>query len=510
MARRDPREYLKTEHLRGDLGSRAAKGGALVATSQILKGLIEIGATMALARLLTPEDFGLLGMVVAVTGFIAMFKDLGLSMATIQRKEITHEQVTALFWVNLGLSTGLVAVTAALAPIIAWFYGDPRLIWITIGLASAFLFGGLTVQHEAILRRNMEFSSVAAVQISSMTFSVVCAVLVAVLGWEYWALVVKEVVSVAVSAAGVWIACGWRPGRPASAQGLKSLLRFGGNLTGFNIINYFARNLDDVLIGKLFGARSLGFYQEAYKILMVPLRQINNPIASVAIPALSRMTDEPERYRRAYLRILEKILLLTMPLGAFLIASSDWVILTILGDQWIEASPIFMALGVSILSQPIGNSAGWLFITQDRTREMLRWGFIGSATAVVSFLIGLPWGALGVAAAYSLVGIFVRTPLLVWFVTRRGPIRMLDFYRLATPFALGAAAVFGVVWYFRHSRWVFESHFANLGVAVALTIVTMTLTLAALPGGRRALADLLNMVAMLRKKPTGSDETDSK
>src|SRR5438046_2896514 len=184
-----------------------------------------------------------------------------------------------------------------------------------------------------------------------------------------------------VTVAGVWTACKWRPGLPTRGAGVRSMLAYGGNLTGFNVMTFFARNLDNALIGKFWGAYQLGVYSRAYQMLLMPMQQINAPFAAVAVPALSRLSDSPERYRAAYLKILQKIAMLTMPLVAFMIATSDWLVLFLLGAKWQEAGRIFMLLGIAAIIQPVTKTTWWLFSTQGRTRDLFHWAIISWAIA---------------------------------------------------------------------------------------------------------------------------------
>src|SRR6185503_8959424 len=142
-----------------------------------------------------------------------------------------------------------------------------------------------------------------------------------------------------------WAVCRWKPGRPKKDTGVRSMIRFGGNLTGFATINFFSRNLDNLLIGRFWGAQQLGLYSRAYQLMMLPIEQINEPISSVAVPSLSRLLDSPDEYRRAYLRMLEKIAFLTMPGVAVMIATSDWIVAIVLGPQWREVGPLLGILG---------------------------------------------------------------------------------------------------------------------------------------------------------------------
>jgi len=219
------------------------------------------------------------------------------------------------------------------------------------------------------------------------------------------------------------------------------MVDFGKNLVGFNVINYLARNLDNVLVGRFAGAEALGLYSRAYALLTMPLTQLNAPAAAVAVPALSRLTDAPERYRRAYCSLIEKIQMVSVPGIAWLILCADWVIVLFLGPRWRGAAIIYSLLGLAGILQPLGNSTGWLFISQGRTKEMFRWGLVGGGLTIASFVVGLPWGAVGVAAAYGLAGPLVLSPALFWYVTRRGPVSQADLYGTLKLPALAAAAV---------------------------------------------------------------------
>lgn len=489
-------EFLSTERLKADLGRRTARGGAVTVTSQGFKFLVGMAGTVVLARLLTPEDYGLVGMVVIVTGFVLLFKDLGLASATIQKEDLSLEQVSTLFWINVGLSVLIMLVTAAAAPLVARFYGEPRLTAITVAYAVGFLFGGLSVQHEALLRRQMRFAALAAAEIASIVAGLAVAVALAWRGAGYWALVVNQLVIGVVYAACVWAACGWRPGRPRRGAGVRPMLAFGGNLTGFTVVNYFARNLDNMLIGRYWGSVQLGLYAKAYQLLLLPIDQINTPITSVAVPALSRLTGEPERYRQAYRRLLEKVAILTMPLMALLVATSDWVVAIVLGPKWEGVGRIFAVLGCVGLVQPIANTTGWLFVSQGRARQMFQWGMIGGTVTVAGIVAGLPWGAFGVAVSYSAVSLCVVIPALFWFVGREGPVRTGDFYRIIAAPLCAALAALAALLAFR--RWAqIESPLAGMLAASAIAGAVTLLVMSALPSGRRVLQDLRHLASTL-------------
>jgi PST family polysaccharide transporter len=435
-----------TKGLRG----RAIRGGTVVMAAQAAKFVLQMGSTVVLARLLTLKDYGLVGMVTIVTGFVAIFKDLGLSDATVQRAEINRDQVNALFWINVVLSLFLTVLAACLAPVVVWFYGEPRLFWIMIALAGTFVISGLTAQHQALMRREMRFTTLSFIDIVSMTAGIVAAIVFAEFGMNYWALVANSIVSALAFASMVWAFSDWRPGLPARGRGASSMIFFGSNLTGFNLVNYCSRNLDNVLVGRFWGTAQLALYDNAYKLLKLPLQQINAPIGSIAVPVLSRLQNDPEQYRRYYCRAINLIAYFTLPLIAGLAALSDEVIAVVLGPQWGGASRIFRILAFASAAQPIPNTIGWIFVSLGRSDRLFRWGLFSAPIVVVSFFIGVPWGAMGVATAYAIATAALTLPC-IWYGRLGSPVSMRSIGAAVwRPYVI-AAIVYFVAYAIHHS-----------------------------------------------------------
>lgn len=455
---KDPGDVFLTEHLKADLGRRSVRGGAITFVGQGGKFFLQLGSTMVLARLLTPQDFGLIAMVAAVTGFILVFKDMGLSMATVQKAEINHSQISTLFWINVAISLALTLITIALAPVIVWFFKEPRLMWVTVALASAFIFGGLTIQHQALLRRQMRFLALVTVDICAMAIGITTAIVCAWAGMGYWSLVLMQLTMPLSMAVGVWIASGWLPGLPVRRSGVRSMLGFGGYLTGFGVVNYFARNLDKILLGRFWGPQSVGFYTKAYSLLLLPIGQITAPITAVAVPALSRLQKEPERFRDYYLKGIKLIAYATMPLVVAMGVLSGEIIRLVLGEQWLSAAPIFMILAVAALLQPVGATVGWIYVSLGQSRRMFAWVCIAAPLISLSFLLGLRWGALGVASGYAICSLILVYPNFS-FALKRSPIRVGEVFScishpLALAIIMGLAMTiaraqlieFGMIW----------------------------------------------------------------
>jgi O-antigen/teichoic acid export membrane protein len=493
--------YFEIDHLRADLGKRAARGGAVTMAANGFKFAVTLVGTSITARLLTPEDYGVIGMVAILTGFLSIFKDMGLAAATIQKPTVTKDQVSTLFWVNIAVCSALAVLTAGFAPALAWFYGDGRLIAITAVTALGFIFNGLTVQHDALLRRQMRFVALSSISIASIVVGYSVAIVLAWRGFSYWSLVYSQLAQFATSTIGVWTVCRWRPGMPKRDSGVRSMIKFGGNFTGFSLVSYFARNFDNLLIGKFWGAQQLGVYARAYQLMGLPIEQINEPITAVAVPALSRLTDSPERYRQAYLRLLEKIAMLTIPGVALMIVTADWIVRIMLGPKWYEVGMVFLVLGITGAFQPVANTTGWLFLTQGRTKELFNYGLIHSPVIVLSFVVGIHWGALGVAIAYAVTKCCITDPFLYWYVGRSGPVRTFDFYRTMAPFTFASLAALVAAFALRY--WL---HFSNPVAGIIVCTTTMAVVylgvLALIPKGRAALQDAIKsiLVALKRKQ----------
>ena len=489
------------DHLKANLGQRTLRGGTIAITTQGIKFCITIVATSILARLLSPEDYGLIGMVGFVILFLSTYKDLGLAAATIQIPDLNSDQVSTLFWINVSVSVFIATLTVAISPLIASFYGDPRLTAIACVTAIGFLISGLAVQHDALLRRQMRYTAIATAGLVSMIVGYIVGIVMAWYGFGYWSLVGSQLALVFSSTVLTWFLCGWFPGWPKRNSGVGSMVKFGGNVTGFATINFFSRNLDNLLIGRFWGAHQLGVYSRAYQLMMLPIDQINEPITSVAVPTLSTLADSPERYRQAYLRIIEKVALITMPGVALMIVTADWIVQIVLGSQWTAAASILMCLGFTGMFQPIANTTGWLLLSQGRSGDMLRWGVISGPLIILSILVGLPWGAFGVALAYSAVRVFINDPLLYWFVGRQGPVRTRDFYVTMAPFAVSSLMALLASLAFRH--WVgVEEPLLGIAACLVITVVVTLALLISIPGGRKALNDVkISTFSLLKSKP---------
>ena len=214
------------------------------------------------------------------------------------------------------------------------------------------------------------------------------------------------------------------------------MLAFGGNLTGFNFINYFTRNGDNIMIGAAWGAGPLGIYSKAYGLLLLPLKQINAPVGSVAIPAMSRLQNDPAAFNRFYCQTIRLLAYITMPLVIVLAVLANETVHLVLGSQWHDAAPVFAVLAIFGVIQSVSSTTGWVLTALGRTRRMLQWSMIGTPAILIAFAIGLPWGPFGVAVAATTCALLLVVPNMLYAYWKT-PINLVDVARaIRAPFVL--------------------------------------------------------------------------
>lgn len=473
------------------------RGGAVMFGAQALKAVAQFGSVLVLVRLLAPADFGLIAMTAALYAVLDPLRDLGLSAATIQKSDITHAQISTLFWCNVATGTVLAALLFVTAPLIAAFYHQPELTAVTRWVALGFVLSGVSSQHWALLRRQMRFTAIATLETGAELLSFAVAIALAVGGVGYWALVVQRLVAPMLIALGCWILCRWRPSPPALAAGTPALIGFGGSLAATGLTTLLARSIDSVLIGWYWGANPLGLYDRANKLLTSPLNNILLPLYSIGLPALSRLAADEARYRRAFGQILEKLAMIMMPGAVAVAATADWTTLVLFGPKWTAAAPILGWLALIAAYQPLMDTCGLLFMTQMRSRELLGSSLLDAALRILAIAAGLKFGVGAVAAALALSGA-LRAPVLFWLATRRGPVRLGQIYGALLPSALAAGAVTAAIGVLRHFVLP-PGTGAGLGLAAAVPtgLASAVVVFSLLPKSRRALAGVLDARKLL-------------
>ena len=462
---------------RGEVAKLARNG--LSWSSGLLVGqyAISMGSTAILARLLSPSDYGLMGMVATFTVFVQAISDFGLSWATVQRETLTRDQIDALFWVNSGFGILLMAACWLAAPWVSAFYHHPELTKITAAASMALLFSAIAVQPMALMRRQMKLKELSLCNLCGLASSAVLAVFLAFRGFGYWALIAQLVSSQAITTLLSFPFSRYFPRIPQGWANVGSLLAFGGYSAGYGFINYFARNLDNVLVGKFWGAASLGYYSRAYFLMTLPGMMIVGIFSGVLIPAMASLRKEPVRMEQAYVRALRAIVVVGCSLAVGLAAVSPEAVDFIYGPKWKPVVAILLWLAAAGILQPIQNMAGWLHIVAEDGRGLFVMGLIVAGSATIAFCLGIHAGPIGVARAYAIANTLIAYPVLRMAHNACG-LSMHKTIAEALPLVLCSLIMGGVVWMagIGMLKTGFESHW-RLALKILLGFVTYAVCL---------------------------------
>jgi O-antigen/teichoic acid export membrane protein len=396
------------------LGRRAGRGAKVTLLGQVARILVQFGSVVVMSRLLDPADFGLLAMVVAVVGIGEVFRDFGLTQAAIQARTLSNAQQSNLFWINSLIGLALAIIMSGLAWPIAAIYGEPRLVLLTQVIASTFIFNGLSTQYRASLTRDLKFLHLSMVELGGQVGGFALGATMAAAGIGYWSLAGQQIATAGLTLVALIVITRWIPGRFSRAIGTRQFLRFGGFLTGGQLITYASRNVDSLIIGSQFGATALGVYNRAFQLLVVPLSQINAPSTRVALPILSKLQDQEARYTKFILTGQTLLIHPVFMLFTFAIAAAPQVIRIVLGDQWDDVVPLFQVLALAGMFQTASQATFWVFLSRGRMKSQLYWALCSRPLIISAVVLGAQWGPIGVAWGYSLATAAVWPLGILW------------------------------------------------------------------------------------------------
>jgi PST family polysaccharide transporter len=470
------------------LGTRARRGALIIGGTQFVKMGVQALSVVLLSRLLSPSDFGVVAMCAPIIAFMALFQDLGLSQAVIQKKDLIHDEVAYIYWINVGIASIIALLLLVLAPAVGAFYHDDRVGLLTAASAGPVIVVAFGIQHIALINRRMQMVRFAVLDTGAPVVSLVATVSLALVHPSFWAIFAGQVAGTLFTTIGAWMLHEWRPSRYRKISSAGGMVRFGAGLTGFSLANFFARNLDNVLIGRYYGDAALGAYDRAYKLFLFPLSQITYPLAKVIVPTLSRLTHDASAYRNAYIKTVTTQALVISPGICVVVPLADILVPLLLGAKWQDSVPIFQALGICGLLQQVNSPCGWLFISQARGRDFMFLGIIAALITVAAIIIGLPYGPMGVAIGYT-ISEYIRTPLLWWYVGRSGPVKAADLFHHIGPILFAAHGAMAATWYTRAHLDL--GTLPTMVACVAVSAATFPLLILPFSGGRLALHRLL-------------------
>lgn len=392
---------------------------------------IQMIATVVLARLLAPADFGVVTMVSTFSLLVASFGLNGFTEGILQRQQIDHQLTSTLFWINTAVGLFLTAGFAAAGSLLAWFYSNPHVTRVAAVMSINVILTNISVIHLALLKRAMRFSVLSANDILARALSVATSILLGLAGWGYWALVAGTIMLPLSTAIGAWTLCRWLPGRPRRVAGTGSMVRFAMNTYWHFVVSYSARNMDNLLVGWRFGALALGFYKKAYDLFALSASQLLSPVAPVGVAALSRVAGDPVVYKRHFLRALSILALIGMGVSADVTLIGKDLIRVLLGPGWAEAGRIFTYFGPGIGIMLIYGTHGWMHLSLGKPERWFRWGLVELVVTGLMFLLALPLGPAGIAIAWT-ASYWVLTVPAFWYAGQ--------------PVNFKVESVFGAVW----------------------------------------------------------------
>lgn len=429
------------------LGHRASRGTLVTLAGQWSRTGLQLVSTVVLARLLAPEEFGLVAMVTAIVGVADLVREFGLSGAIVRLREIDDGMWATLYRFSFALGLVTMAATAAAAPLIAVLYGDERLVPLTLALAPIVLLNSVAMPLQAKLQRELRFAAISASDVLSMAVGVAAATIAAALGAGVWALVLLTGTAALYRVIAMLAVVRPRLRGARPMREIAPVLTTGGSIFGVQLLNYAARNLDNVFIGRALGAAALGTYTRAYALLMLPISQLNGPLARVGLPVLSRLQDDAEGYRRYLRTAMLALSYALIPTFAVAAAVAGPLVEVLLGSQWTGAAPIFALLAIAGVAQGLGNVSGWLYVSLGRAHRQLVYFLVTKPLVIASFIVGLWWnGVAGLALLYGLVSCALLVP--GFLIAIRGTfVRPRDVFLPVVRPLLLAPFLFGAAWF---------------------------------------------------------------
>jgi len=450
---------FRPSELEGGLRRLALRSAGVTLLSQAVVFAIQMIATVVLARLLTPMDFGLVTMVTTFSLLLMSFGQNGYVEAVLQRASMDHFLASNLFWINVVVGLILTIGFAGAGSLLTKFYHEPRVAHVAIGMSLTIFITSTSVLHLALLKRAMEFPTVSVIDILARILSVSVSIFLAWAGWGYWALVAGYVTQAMTTSLAAWSQCRWIPALPRRVPGTGSIAHFAINVYGRFSVNHFARNTDNLLVGWRFGPSPLGFYKKAYDLFVLPANQLLSPVSDVVLSTLSRLDHKSAQYQRYFLTGLSIVAFVGMAVGADLTIVGKDLIRLLLGSRWGESGRIFTFFGPGIGIMLIYYAHGWIHLSIGRADRYLRWTLVEVAVTILLFVAALPWGPVGIAAVWT-ASFWILTVPAYWYAGK--------------PIGFGILPILGAIW-----KYALASALAG---AASLWFVSLIHPFAAVPG----------------------------
>jgi O-antigen/teichoic acid export membrane protein len=384
-----------------DIRSRVLRGLGWVAASQVGIQVTRAVVAVGIARMLTPDEYGLAALALVFSSLVLVFSDMAMGAALLQRKTLTELDRSTAFWVMVASGTLFTVIGVAASGPIASLYGEPDAKPLLMVLSATFLVSALGATQQMLMLRDMDFRRVEILPLGGVVVGGALGVALAASDAGAWAIISQQVAAVAVTTVLFWTRSSWHPKLLFSFDSFRDLAGFSIYMVGHRLLYYLQVNGDRFLIGRFLGTAALGTYAVAYNTMLVPASKLGGPIQRVMSPAFCRMQDEPERIAAAWARVTRLLASVSVPALAGLVVVAPDFVPVVLGAQWAEAVAVVQILAWVGIVQALQSLNNDILMARDRTRTIFRFTVFVTSAHLVAFAVGLQWGVVGVAVAYA-------------------------------------------------------------------------------------------------------------
>jgi len=489
FSQKPPAFYFQEQLHRDHIGRKTVHSYLYAAGSNAIRFFINIVSVSILARLLMPEDFGYVAMAAAFVSTPKLMTGHAFSMGVIQSPGIDPDQLNGFFWICLGLTAAITALSVGCSPLVAWFFNEPKLTDMVRVMSLMILFTGVCAVHYALLTRTMQFGVLSGIDLISGILSKVVAVALAVLGFGYWALVMMPVSSEGFRAVLMWASCSFKPKvRQMNFQG-KSLFKLGSTLSVIGVITSFAGEMDRILIGKFLSSQILGIYSRSYALGEMPGKFIAWPLGRISVSALSRLQHDPKEFQRFFVALCQVYFLVIIPVLIWAHYAGEPIVLLVLGDQWQAAVPIFRILVFYFLVKNLVRPFEWLmtatYKTGTTTKQIYFWNLSRNVCFIAGIAAGLPWGVVGVSYGISVAFLLFLAGSFFFFSAST------YFDRKGFVAILGKTIAAGGITLCISSFFSAGSHAGAILGGIFLVLIIFYSSFLCMPGSRKALQNMI-------------------
>ena len=394
-----------------NIKSKTITGISWSIIDNVSKLLLTLVITSVLSRLLSPEDFGVIAMIFVFTGFLKVLRDFGLGAAVIHKYNPSSKELDSLFWMSIFFGVFVTLILIVFSNQIASFYKIPQLNKLIKVISIAMFLGSVSIIPEALIKKDLNFKSLFIRNIGNLIISGGVTILMAFYGYGVWALIFKEIIFNFLLIIFNFSLVKWRPSFSFSFNSIKPYLNFSLPLFGENSLNYFVRNIDNLLIGKLLGEFVLGYYSKAYSLMLLPVRQISGSIANVMFPSFSIIKNDKQKVWGSYMNVVKIVSFVNFPIMISLYFFANEIILILYGSQWLDVIPIIKAFCFLGAIQSIATLAGSIYNSQGKTNLQFKVGLFSKAFMTAGLVYGLLYGGI-----FSMIKYYTITSSIIFFV----------------------------------------------------------------------------------------------